>query len=248
MVWVGTRTEAFTPTVEFFRTVFELPVGSQRRHFVRLDLPAGGFVEVFDAASGEYPHFTTGPVVGFEVADFDRARSELEGGGCELLLPPGGEAGSYRWQHFRAPDGCVYEIVDYPNRPAPASPAGAMAVAGLCWVGTSTPRFDDAVRFLTATLGLPLEEQTDDLIECRLPDGASVEAFRRDGPMDHPHFRTGPVPGFRVARLDRALEVLRRQDVPVIATRRRAWGGWAHLRAPDGCVYELKEIVGGPVR
>jgi catechol 2,3-dioxygenase-like lactoylglutathione lyase family enzyme len=240
---VGIRTEAFADTVGFFRNVLELPVGNRRRQFVRLDLPDWGSVEVFDSASGEYPHFSTGPVVGFEVADFDRARSELENGGCDLLLPPGGEAGEYRWQHFRSPDGCVYEIVDYPSRPAPVAPVGPMGVTKLIWTGVSTAQFDAAARFLRATLGLPVEEETKDLIECRLPDRSSVEAFRRDGPMDHPHFRTGPVPGFGVSSLDRALEVLGKNGVPVIETRRREWGGWAHVRAPDGRVYELKEIA-----
>jgi predicted enzyme related to lactoylglutathione lyase len=247
LVWVGIRTEAFSGTVDFFRTVFELPVGNRRGDFVRLDLPDGGSVEVFNSASGEYPHFSTGPVVGFEVGEFDRARAELEAGRCELLLPPGGERGEYRWQHFRGPDNCVYEIVDYPNRPTPSPPVGEMGVTKLLWAGVSAIRFDAVARFLKGTLGLTVEEETKDLIECHLPDGSSFEAFRRGGPMDHPHFRTGPVPGFGVTSIERALEVLERRGVQVLETRRREWGGWAHFRAPDGSIYEVKEFVRAPV-
>jgi catechol 2,3-dioxygenase-like lactoylglutathione lyase family enzyme len=240
LVWVGTRTSDFTETVRFFETVLELPVGNSRPHFTRLDLPDAGCVEVFDSAEIHYSHFSSGPVPGFQVGDFDRARKELERNGHELLLPEGGDPGDYRWQHFRGPDGCVYEIVDYPHRPSPKPPAGSLGITNLVWMGTSTPDFEDTARFFKDTMKLRVVEEGPNLIECALPDGSAVEALRRGSPMDHPEFRTGPILGFGVTNIDAALQTLRDRAVPILRTRREDWGGWAHFRAPDGCVYEIK--------
>lgn len=241
--WVGTRTRSFKPTVEFFQRVLELPIGLERPGFVRLDLPDGAAVEVFDATYPEYPHFNTGPVIGFAVADFDAARDEMLSAGIELLLPPGGAPGGYRWQHFRAPDGCVYEITDYPDRPTPKGPFGTLAITQLVWCGTSTEKYSAMVEFVKRMLDLRVVEETTDLLECSLPDGSSFEVFRRSGPMDHPHFRTGPVPTFRVQDIDWAMQILSERGVPLIMTRRRTWGGWAHFKAPDGCIYAVKQVT-----
>jgi len=51
-------------------------------------------------------HFDTGPVVGFAVEDLPSAVAELQAAGIELLGEPGPT-----WQHFRGPDGNVYELV-----------------------------------------------------------------------------------------------------------------------------------------
>ena len=247
-MWVGTRTARFAEMVRFLRTTLELPVGLERAHFVRFDLAEGSCFEVFDSALDHYAHFSTGPVVGFEVADFDRSRPELERQGYPLMGPEGGERGQYRWQHFRGPDGLVLEIVDRPERPARRPPTGALSVTQIAWMGVSTARFDSVASFYRETLGLPVEEQTNDLIECRLPDGSTVEAFRRGSPMDHPHFRTGPVPGLGVPDVVAAVRLLRERGVPLLQHRVREGGGWAHFRAPDGNVYELKESSRSPAR
>jgi PhnB protein len=58
--------------------------------------------------SPTYPgkdHFDTGPDVGFAVDDLTSAVQELREAGIELLGPPGPT-----WQHFRGPDGNVYEL------------------------------------------------------------------------------------------------------------------------------------------
>jgi len=54
----------------------------------------------------ELAHFATGPVVGFAVRDLAAAVEELRRAGVELLGEPGP-----MWQHFRGPDGNVYELV-----------------------------------------------------------------------------------------------------------------------------------------
>jgi catechol 2,3-dioxygenase-like lactoylglutathione lyase family enzyme len=46
------------------------------------------------------------PVVGFTVRDLPAAVDELRTAGVELLGEPGPT-----WQHFRGPDGNVYELV-----------------------------------------------------------------------------------------------------------------------------------------
>jgi catechol 2,3-dioxygenase-like lactoylglutathione lyase family enzyme len=241
LIWIGTRTDAFTATAEFFGSKLGLPVGRRRPHFVRFDLADWGSIEVFDAASDEYPHFTHGPVLGFAVTNLEESARALERQGYPLLLPPGGERGGYRWQHFQGPDDCVFEIVEYPDRPRPRAPVGPLRLTGIVWMGLSTARFEATAAFYKETLRLPVVEETADLIECRLPDGSSVEAFRRGSEIDHPHFRTGPVPGLGVVDIDEAMRGLAARGVGVIQARRRAHGGWAHFRAPDGNVYEVKQ-------
>jgi catechol 2,3-dioxygenase-like lactoylglutathione lyase family enzyme len=49
---------------------------------------------------------SAGPVVGFAVRDLPAAVDELRRAGVELLGEPGPT-----WQHFRGPDGNVYELV-----------------------------------------------------------------------------------------------------------------------------------------
>ncbi len=241
LLWVGTRTAEFESTRRFFERTLGLPVGNEREHFVRFDLPDAGAVEVFDARSDPYIHFTTGPVVGIQVAEFDRARGELASHGYALLGEPGGEVGEYRWQHFRGPDDAVFAIVDYPRRPPPVPPAGPLRITRLAFLGIATSRFEEAARFYRDLLEAKVVDQGPNLIECHLPDGSAVEAFRRGSEMDHPHLRTGPLPGFGVSDYRAAVGVLRERGVPILQTRVRHWGGWAHFRAPDGCVYAITD-------
>jgi catechol 2,3-dioxygenase-like lactoylglutathione lyase family enzyme len=243
---VGTRTPEFEATRRFFGTTLELPIGNEREHFVRFDLPDAGAVEVFDARADPYTHFTTGPVVGIQVSDFDRARLELASNGYPLLGEVGGEAGGYRWQHFRGPDGVVLEIVDYPKRPARGAPTGRLQISRLAFLGISTFSFEETARFYKDTLRAKAVDEETNVIECRLPDGSAVEAFRRGSDMDHPHLQSGPLPGFGVRDYRAAIGVLREQGVPTLQTREGKWGGWAHFRAPDGCVYEITDRLEAP--
>lgn len=246
LVWVGTRTTEFEATRRFFETTLGLPVGNERTHFVRFDLPDAGAVEVFDARVDPYTHFTTGPVVGIQVSDFDAARIELASNGYALLGGVGGQSGEYRWQHFRGPDGSVLEIVDYPGRPSPGPPAGRLQITRIAFMGIATSMFEETVRFYKDLLGAKPVGEEANVIECRLPDGSAVEAFRRGTEMDHPHLRTGPLPGFGVSDYQVAIGVLRECGVPVLQTREGKWGGWAHFRAPDGCVYEITDRLKVP--
>jgi catechol 2,3-dioxygenase-like lactoylglutathione lyase family enzyme len=237
--WVGTRTPRFRETVDFFHEILGLPIGVQEADFVRLDLPDSSCVEVFGPRDTDHPYFTTGPAVGFVVDDIEGARHDLVRHGIELLGLTGGEVGAARWQHFRAPDGYVYEVVEHPGRRALAPP-GPLGVTHLAWVGTRTPHYDEMRSFFGNFMRLEVVEDLPELTEYRLPDGASLEVFLPGTPLDHPHFSTGPVPGFGVEQLSRAVEVLRSHKVPILQSKETAGGGWAHFRSPDGYVYELK--------
>ncbi|WP_210506338.1 VOC family protein [Naasia sp. SYSU D00057] len=104
--WVGTRTERAEELARFYGEVLGLPLVHSEPDFWVFELPDGSHVEVFGPRAPDHDHFTTGPVAGFAVADLPSAVEELRAAGIELL----GVAGP-TWQHFRGPDGNVYELV-----------------------------------------------------------------------------------------------------------------------------------------
>lgn len=104
--WVGTRTEHAAELAHFYQHVLHLDLVHQEPDFWVFELPDGRHVEVFGPDYPGKDHFDTGPVVGFAVADLPRAVQELREAGIELLGEPGPT-----WQHFRGPDGNVYELL-----------------------------------------------------------------------------------------------------------------------------------------
>jgi catechol 2,3-dioxygenase-like lactoylglutathione lyase family enzyme len=104
--WCGTRTEQAEELARFYDRVLGLPLVHTEPDFWVFELPDGGHVEVFGPRYGGKDHFDSGPVVGFAVTDLARAVDELRTAGVELLGEPGPT-----WQHFRGPDGNVYELV-----------------------------------------------------------------------------------------------------------------------------------------
>jgi len=239
--WIGTRTEAYDETATFFRQILGLPIGTLRQNFVRFDLPDGGSVEVFrPGGEDDHSYFTTGPVIGFQVADFDIAREDLTGAGLELLGPTGGEPGDYRWQHFRSPDGSVCEIVDDPARVHGGPAIGPCRVTGFGWVGVRSLKYDLMRDFAVNVLKLKIEEEEPDLVVFNFQTGDALELFRPGGSYDHPHLVTGPMPGLVVEDLDLAESVLLANHIVILARRRHGRAGWTHFRAPDGNVYEFK--------
>jgi len=82
--------------------------------FTAYRTPQGQRLELFES-DYPYPYFTTGPVPGFEVQDFEAALAWLADKKFEILgNVPGPEAGT-RWVHFRGPDGNIYEFVYHPD-------------------------------------------------------------------------------------------------------------------------------------
>lgn len=80
-------------------------------HFGIFDAADGDRVEIFGpgAPSGPGQLDTNTVVAGFLVDDLDSATREIVAGGAELLGTRNDAAHS-SWQHFRAPDGNVYEL------------------------------------------------------------------------------------------------------------------------------------------
>jgi catechol 2,3-dioxygenase-like lactoylglutathione lyase family enzyme len=104
--WCGTRTDRSAQLAQFYERVLGLrPVDTEADFWV-FELPDGRHVEVFGSRYPGKDHFTTGPVPGFAVRDLPAAVEELRRAGVELLGEPGPT-----WQHFRGPDGNVYELV-----------------------------------------------------------------------------------------------------------------------------------------
>jgi catechol 2,3-dioxygenase-like lactoylglutathione lyase family enzyme len=103
--WLGTRTDQAEALAGFYRDVLGLQETLTSDGFWMFTLPDGYNVEVFADGQGK-GHFRTGPVAGFAVRDLPAAVAELRAAGVELLGEPGES-----WQHFRGPDGNVYELV-----------------------------------------------------------------------------------------------------------------------------------------
>jgi catechol 2,3-dioxygenase-like lactoylglutathione lyase family enzyme len=118
--WLGVRPDNVSAMRSFAIEVLGLHVvGEDTEHFVELATEDGSKLELFgaDAVVDSPWLFESSPVVaGFLVDDIESARDELaRTPDVELLgelhaLPDG-----YAWQHFRAPDGHVYELTADPT-------------------------------------------------------------------------------------------------------------------------------------
>lgn len=111
MVWLGVRTDRYREMTAFCRDVLGLREAYDDGRFGIYDTASGDRVEVFGPGAPTGPgQFDTNHVVaGFLVDDLAAATNELTRSGVELL---GGrnDAAHSSWQHFRAPDGNVYEL------------------------------------------------------------------------------------------------------------------------------------------
>ena len=115
LVWAGIRTSEYTAMVQLFRDGLGLEVAHEDPDFAGLMLPNGDKVEVFGPSDEEHTQFNSGPVVGFLVDDVAAARQQLEATGMvQFIGPLQSWPGGTAWQHFRAPDGNVYELVGPP--------------------------------------------------------------------------------------------------------------------------------------
>lgn len=104
--WCGTRSAHAEELAAFYQHVLGLVPVHHEPGFWVFVLRDGTHVEVFDPAYPGKDHFDTGPVAGFAVRDLASAVDELRRAGVALLGEPGPT-----WQHFRGPDGNVYELV-----------------------------------------------------------------------------------------------------------------------------------------
>lgn len=117
IVWLGTRTERFEQMTDFCRNVFGISQRSIEPGFAVYELPNGDLFEVLGPDSS-YNEFMTHPVAGFLVDDIIAARAEMEAKGIEFLGRIEGDTEDYKWTHFRAPDGFIYELTYSTAHPA----------------------------------------------------------------------------------------------------------------------------------
>lgn len=108
--WIGTRTNKFNEMKDFYQQVFGLSIKHSDEGFAAYDLENGDRIELFSEDYESHKHFTTGPVAGFEVENIEEAVEELEKAGVELLGPIQGDPSKSQWQHFKGPDGNIYEL------------------------------------------------------------------------------------------------------------------------------------------
>lgn len=115
IVWLGTRTERFSDMEDFLEHTMGLTSVKSAEGFREYTLPNADILELFAPGDPDSEHMTTGPVPGFLVSDIASATDELRAAGIEIL-GPAQRQGGYAWQHFRAPDGFVYELVEDSRR------------------------------------------------------------------------------------------------------------------------------------
>jgi predicted enzyme related to lactoylglutathione lyase len=116
--WVGVKTDQYAAMAAFFRDVVGLEAIAQRDDFLVFRLQDGDQVEIF-GPHGPDPveQFAHDQVVaGLLVDDIDDAIAELRAARVELIGEHDHGGGGYSWQHFRAPDGKVFELCSDPQR------------------------------------------------------------------------------------------------------------------------------------
>ena len=86
--WVGTRTSEYHSMVAFLKDVFQLTPHVEEDGFAVFRLPNGDTIEVFGADDEHHQFFTTGPVVGFRVADVPAPRQRWKRPGSNSSVEP----------------------------------------------------------------------------------------------------------------------------------------------------------------
>jgi predicted enzyme related to lactoylglutathione lyase len=117
LVWMGIKTDKFQEMEHFLQDVMGLQQAHHAQDFVVFQLPNKDKVEVF-GPQGPNQHFAPDSIVcGFLVEDIHQARLELVQAGIELIGPLHEEKpGGYAWQHFRGPDGKLYDLTCNPEQ------------------------------------------------------------------------------------------------------------------------------------
>jgi hypothetical protein len=109
IVWLGTRTDRFEQMTDFCSNLLGLSQRSLEPGFAVFEMPNGDLFEVFGPQQ-PMNAFMAHPVAGFLVDDITAARAEMEERGIEFIGPIHEDTPDYKWTHFRAPDGFVYEL------------------------------------------------------------------------------------------------------------------------------------------
>jgi hypothetical protein len=108
--FVGIRTERLVEMAALFRDILGVPVARQEGDLIGFKLADGTILELYGTGDEFHAFFKTGPVIGFQVENFDVTRRGLIAAGVPFI----GEvqrAGGVAWQHFCCPDGAILEII-----------------------------------------------------------------------------------------------------------------------------------------
>jgi catechol 2,3-dioxygenase-like lactoylglutathione lyase family enzyme len=122
--WLGVRTPHAAAMTAFYRDVLQLEVILERPGATWFRLADGAEVHVYGPDDADHDFFGSSPVAGFWVDSFRAARAALEVAGAEFMYARPQRAEGRAWQHFRAPDGNVYEIIGPDDLDGAAGSAG----------------------------------------------------------------------------------------------------------------------------
>jgi hypothetical protein len=117
IVWLGTCTDRFDQMADFCRNMLGLPQSQSEPGFAVFEMPNGDIFEIIHPQQSMNT-FMTHPVAGFLVDDIEAALAELEAKGIEFIGPIHEDSEDYKYTHFRAPDGFVYELTYSPSHPS----------------------------------------------------------------------------------------------------------------------------------
>jgi hypothetical protein len=111
LIWLGVRTLQFNAMTHLYKDVMQLDVFEENDASSRFTLQNGSEVHVYHHEDKDHDFFGVGPVVGFLVDDVVKAKAEMEGAGIDFIGPIQ-HSETHSWNHFRSPDGNIYEIMD----------------------------------------------------------------------------------------------------------------------------------------
>ena len=109
--WLGVRTRQAPAMTAFYRDVLQLEVILERPGATWFRLGDGTEVHVYGPGDEDHDFFGSAPVIGFAVDSFPDVHAAMTAAGTEFIYPEPQRAGGRAWQHFRGPDGNIYEII-----------------------------------------------------------------------------------------------------------------------------------------
>jgi hypothetical protein len=95
----------------FYKDVLHLTAFQDDSTSTRFRLADGTEVHVYNSRDVDHRFFGPGPIVGLRVDSFAATRAAMLQAGIEFLYLEPQRHDGLAWQHFRAPDGNVYEII-----------------------------------------------------------------------------------------------------------------------------------------
>jgi catechol 2,3-dioxygenase-like lactoylglutathione lyase family enzyme len=109
--FLGVRTSRSAAMVTFYRDVLGLEVILERPDATWFRLTDGAEIHVYGTDDTDHEFFGTAPVVGLAVDSFAAAHAAMTAAGMDFVYSEPQRADGRAWQHFRAPDGNIYEVI-----------------------------------------------------------------------------------------------------------------------------------------